>query len=678
MAKSFSIFVQIGAKLLPSLNSSITQVDKAFSKLNRSLQVKAIETRTAMKGIADSMKPIAAMAAAGGLSFGFASAIGNSSKLAHEAQMLRNIGLSTGEVAQAFVAANRTMAALPTTTILDNVRALREGVGAFGDFKHAVASLEFNQKVGSMLKNNLGSEFDAGHAIASGIRALEIRGTAMNPGLYQKEMGELYRSMVFFGDRFSPDELAAFAQTGNIPVKGYGLRFLSRILPSLIQEQGGGDVVGTQAAAFRNQILGRVPLGGKKLTEEWVRLGLVPPAGMGGNLSRTGWTPGSVKNSALAMSDPFAWIETTLLPAMARGGVNTSDPNAVLTQVSKMFGRETAVRFVSTMADPRQRNRLHRDEANIGRVSSVGAAYAQSLRNDPLMAWGALKSSFTNLSSVLFGTGKGESPVAVALVKISRGIDEVAATIERHPRLGQALGGLLGFTAAWASLRVAGIGLGFLLGPIGGMFVKAFGAALTSGLPVIANLLTSGMRGAGALAGAASGTAFGAAFSLILKAARFGITVFVAWQIADALAPKIDKAVRGAGLKGFANFMAQNPLNGVIQFGPDAGKNYWTGRREYVKDKGGNWVKAPQTQGKRALGGPVRAGSLYEVGERGREYFMPSVGGRIIPNGAAVTGRAPLNATFHIHGVQDPQAVAAAVDARLRYHARQQDAYLND
>jgi len=708
VSKSFSVFVSIGAKLLPSINTSIGAVDKAFARMNRNLRVGAIETRTAMKGIADSMKPIAAMAAAGGLSFGFASAIGNSAKLAHEVQNLRNIGLSTSDVASAFVAANRTMAALPTTTILDNVRALREGVGAFGDFHHALENLTFNQRLGSMLKNSLGSEFDASHAIASGIRALEIRGTAMDPKRYQAEMGELFRSMTFFGGRFSPDELAAFAGTGNIPVKGYNLRFLSRILPSLIQEQGGGDIVGTQAAAFRNQILGRVPLGGKKLTAEWIRLGLVPPAGTGGNLSRTGWTPGSVKNSALAMSDPFAWIETTLLPAMQRGGVNTSDPNAVLTQVSKMFGRETAVRFVSTMADPRQRNRLHRDEANIGRVQSVGAAYAQSLRNDPLMAWGALKSSLTNLSSVLFGTGKGESPVAVALVKVATGINSIAATIEQHPRLGQAIGGLLGFSAGWASLRVAGIGLGFLLKPLAGLFRLFTGAGgLVLGLlPRLGNVLLAFVRtglgralvgglirlGPLLLEGIAAAFAFlsnPVGWALLAVAAvgliwHFRKSIAAAWHLVlDWFATSAWPAITGtfAAVRSWGANIVSNIIAGIqAQWGRLTG---WFAARwaSLAPTWAGGAPVAPAMpapQGKRALGGPVHGGRPYLVGERGAEIFMPSVPGRIIPHGAGLGAGGDVHATFNIYDATNPQAVARQVEAYLARLARRQDAALHD
>jgi hypothetical protein len=42
----------------------------------------------------------------------------------------------------------------------------------------------------------------------------------------------------------------------------------------------------------------------------------------------------------------------------------------------------------------------------------------------------------------------------------------------------------------------------------------------------------------------------------------------------------------------------------------------------------------PTPRGKRAMGGPVAAGNMYMVGERGPEMFTPSTSGTIIPNGA--------------------------------------------
>ncbi len=36
--------------------------------------------------------------------------------------------------------------------------------------------------------------------------------------------------------------------------------------------------------------------------------------------------------------------------------------------------------------------------------------------------------------------------------------------------------------------------------------------------------------------------------------------------------------------------------------------------------------------GSKAVGGPVNAGQMYRVGERGPEMFVPDVAGRIVPN----------------------------------------------
>lgn len=59
--------------------------------------------------------------------------------------------------------------------------------------------------------------------------------------------------------------------------------------------------------------------------------------------------------------------------------------------------------------------------------------------------------------------------------------------------------------------------------------------------------------------------------------------------------------------------------------------------------------------GFRASGGSVRPGLVYEVGERGRELFAPSVPGTIIPNSALTAGRGgaargPITITVNVNG----------------------------
>lgn len=122
----------------------------------------------------------------------------------------------------------------------------------------------------------------------------------------------------------------------------------------------------------------------------------------------------------------------------------------------------------------------------------------------------------------------------------------------------------------------------------------------------------------------------------------------------------------------------------------------------YVYGGGENTETTPG----RDAGGPVRAGMLYEVGERGREYFVPGVNGSILParTATAVASNASLYSRIdrrpalqaraqkrqiirqgdNIHisiapapGV-DPQAIAQAVRRELDRRQKDRQADLHD
>ena len=79
--------------------------------------------------------------------------------------------------------------------------------------------------------------------------------------------------------------------------------------------------------------------------------------------------------------------------------------------------------------------------------------------------------------------------------------------------------------------------------------------------------------------------------------------------------------------------------------------------------------------GKRAMGGPVSAGSSYMVGERGPELFIPKHGGSIVPNNALGGGSTSVTVNVDASGsrVQGDQAqgrqlglaISTAVQAEL-------------
>jgi hypothetical protein len=75
----------------------------------------------------------------------------------------------------------------------------------------------------------------------------------------------------------------------------------------------------------------------------------------------------------------------------------------------------------------------------------------------------------------------------------------------------------------------------------------------------------------------------------------------------------------------------------------------------------------------RAMGGPVMAGQMYEVGERGRELFIPNTDGRIIPhnqlNQIGRGGGLTYAPVIDMRGAD--QAAVARMEMILRDHSRQ-------
>lgn len=111
--------------------------------------------------------------------------------------------------------------------------------------------------------------------------------------------------------------------------------------------------------------------------------------------------------------------------------------------------------------------------------------------------------------------------------------------------------------------------------------------------------------GAGALAGALAGVKLGA-----MVGAGFGGVGAIPGSVIGALLG----ATGGAFGLGYAGKAAGGAIHDATAGGPPG----------------------------RAAGGPVDAGKLYKVGERGEEYFRPNIAGEIVPHGqiAGITGAA--------------------------------------
>ncbi|MGN6848855.1 MAG: hypothetical protein ACTHJK_05200, partial [Sphingomicrobium sp.] len=574
-----------------------------------------------------------------------------------------------------------------TSTLTDNLKVLNETTLAYGNFGHALENLTFNQKMGGMLTNMLGDKVgDPGEVFNQLIRAFEIRGSAMDHHRYQGEASKLFQAMVATHGTVNPEQFLGFVQQANPAVRNFSERYLTRIAPSLIQEFG-GERAGTMQTAFLNQILGRVGVGGKKITDEWVRLGLVPKVGTGGNLSKSGWTAGSLRGTDLAMRDPLQWTEQVLIPALKAHGVNTDDRNAMLLQSKKLFGRETAARLASTLLDPVQRGRLHKDEALFSKALGPDQAYAMALRNDPKMALAATAASLKNLETVI---GKAITPQTItALTKLAGAINWLAGAFDRHPMWAKGMAALMGLGAIAATFKVFGVALGFVMSPlkvfgkamfwVGGLAVRA-APLLLNGLLRLAPVVMEGMAGAFALLSNPIG------WAIILG----GVVLALAYYFRG---PLMKAWTRGwAALKNWALSFDWKGLGWKIADSLTFGLA--TKLRDVMSNPVGARLNINKEQtrllaGARASGGPVRRGGLYLVGERGPELFRANDNGRIVPNHHIAAMRRHNGGPYgrsggvhiqnlNINGARDPQETAREVRRELNRLASAQSGLLSD
>lgn len=696
MGRPLSVFVNIGAKMLPSLGASASAAEKRMTQMGRKMKLIAAETKVAGREMAAALKPIAAMAAAGGLTMGVSKAIGSGANFMHEVSAMRIAGRSAEEVSKAIAQAHKTVSEVPTSTLTDNLKILRETTGAYGDLHHAMENLSFNQRLGYSMVNIAGmAPDDAMHSLVAGIQALEIRGSAMDPKRYQKEMNSLFQAMSFFAGKegaFTPASLQAFSKTGNIPLKMMSERFMTRILPAMITEVGSGDLVGTQASAFNNWLNGNTGTGNKSKTEFAQKIGLVTKTDSS-QLTKTGWRPGAVAGTALAKTDTFKWVETILLPKLKAAGFNTDDTGSMEIALSSLFGRETAKRYIMGMADPKQRMRLHKDEANVSKAMTSEEGYKFMLANDPTAAWARVMTSIENLTTNL---GKH-----IFTDRFFAAVDKFVALIDRasnyfggdgtkknpgHPMAAIGALGTMGGGGVLATATLFGVGFKMagalakgLLSGIGrslvfilGTLPMRLGPLLLNGLIMVGPWIARGLALAfGVLTGPVGWAILAASALALVYAYRdkiAGAWHFVSDWFATSAWPMIQSAA-SAVFTGMGGGLITALISGLATAWPRL-KAWWS--EKWGALSGG---ASSLFGGGAAAPAPVGGGAPPPVTGSAPRPVMPapSRGGRSSATAAGVS-----IGNVHIHGANDAESTRRILRSELQRMAGAQSTYLSD
>jgi hypothetical protein len=691
-----SVFVNIGARVGSSMNSAATGIERRFGQLNRKLRIQAAETKLAFREMAGAMTPLAAMAAAGGLTMGLKGILGNGNEYAHQLSQMRMAGRTSMEMARAVAQANKTMRDLPTSTLNDNLKVMNETTLAFGSFTHAAENLTFVQKMSTMLDNMLGDHAgDKGENAKYLIRAMEMRGmgTAEHKGFdrrrFQSESGKLYQAMIASGGTVNPQEFFGYMQQANPYMKAMSTRFLYRIAPSLMQEYG-GDRAGTMQNTWTGTILGKAK--NKISTEAWMKLGLLDPKQVVYNkVGPVGWKAGAIKGTNLALSDPLAWTESFLKPALKKMGINTGDQLSLAKGLMPLFRDRNAMRLANNLVGDQDNARLHKDEGLYQKVMGVDSAFTQAMANDPKMAIASTASSMKNLETIM---GKAVNKQVIASLQVmARAINWLAGAFDRHPNFARGAIGLMAFGAVAATLKVFGIALRWVLSPfrifgrllawfsstrLAGMFVNGImrlGPLALRGLIALGPWLLRGVAAAfGLLSNPVGWAILAASAALLIYKYRGAIAsawnsvtswfTTTAWPSVANTVSSINWASIGMSIADGLTFGLASRLPNMMR---SVGDVMNTPLVNFVNGKGVAW-SAPAGAPAMPTGAPRRSG---------RSGTIVPAGARAQAWSRALGGGASMG-DVHIHGANDPHSTRKILREELKRMSRSQAAGYND
>lgn len=359
----------------------------------------------------------------------------------HERTRMIAAGMTPEETAEAeriSAELTRKYLSVPQTKVLHLLRNARAVTGSFEEAGHLMDPLlgAYVTAMGAHpeRKSELDEDFD------KLIKSEEMVGATQDIPRFRENMNLISKALNVFGDTLMPGEFYNFAKYARGAGPSYNDDFLLGIAPTFMQEMGGKSA-GEAMASFHAQFVGG------HMTQPAARMldryGLIHKDKIeytkAGLLKRV--EAGALVEGELAKKNPYAWIQTVLLPAMATAGVTSKEDieNAGAVLASKRTTGHALGIFAT------QQKRIEKDvDMEHHAMGSEAAALFQN--RDPYVALASVTAQFNNLLQAA-GSPLAE-PAATALNHIAGGLNALTEAAREHPKA--ASGGLL------ASLGAAG------------------------------------------------------------------------------------------------------------------------------------------------------------------------------------------------------------------------------
>ncbi|WP_442783282.1 phage tail tape measure protein [Collimonas fungivorans] len=372
------------------------------------------------------------------------------------------------------------------TSHAENLELVRDSMSVFGDLPHAqmvtpmLAKMKFANK--AFYGEEAGGENE--RKFMDMLKVIEVRGGTASSEKFNEQANMVQKVISATGGRVGPTEWLNLIKTGGIAAKGMDEKSFYYELEPLVQELGGFGVGNGLMSSYNNLYQGRTS---KRAAMNLDKLGLIgdhtkvkhDKVGQTAQLD-----PGALLGSDLFKKSQFEWMETILLPQLAKNGI--TKPTQVLDTIGSLFTNRKAGDLMANMY--LQRAQIHKN-----RKLNEGAYDVDQL--EPLareQAAGKEMETLAKLADLKLTMGEKILPLySRAIESVTGALDSLNGFMERNPALSKVM--IVGFGSLAAILVVLGplmLGLAALIGPYAMLHV------LFAKMGIAGGVLTPILRGA--------------------------------------------------------------------------------------------------------------------------------------------------------------------------------------
>ncbi|MDO6964005.1 hypothetical protein [Rhizobium alvei] len=393
----------------------------------------------------EAAKDMAVYGTIGTLMYGGANALRGgvfaNAEFIREKSRWKDANIPDSERDAAIAEADKLTTQYPSAGLLNMVELARKARAMMGDNERGLAILPDLAKAFVALQSAKGTDA-AVQELEGFLKGADVAGLNA-PGAkgiesVRQVIGGWVRAAQVEGRDLDVGKFLEFSRYGKMAVPSLSDRFLAGVLPAIVQDYGPSQFGNALNMAYKSFVIGSNSVAGKKNLAAQRNLGI-----------RVGEGKGELVEDQLFASDPYAWVNSVLIPALQKKGIDTENATAVNKAIAELAANSNSTTVLTRMVTQKaQIDRLLQQYDAAKGLESADTAAAQ----DPFVAWKGFTESWRELASAV----KGMPEVIGGLNMLTGGIQRFATALRNDSGAAQAALAGAGVGALFAGWKVMG------------------------------------------------------------------------------------------------------------------------------------------------------------------------------------------------------------------------------